>query len=118
LLSAADLAPTDPQVWVALGELYSRWGVRDPGRLPKAVDAYQRAIALTPNVATLHTELGSVLAETGRPEEAVLHLEQAVALDVSDALAWERLAELYETLGQEEDAAWAAEEAERWAADE
>ncbi|MGC9347916.1 MAG: tetratricopeptide repeat protein [Anaerolineae bacterium] len=118
LLSASELTAADPRIWAELGELYVSWSAKDPGRFSQAVEAYQRAIALTPNVATWHTELGLALARTGHPEEAVLHLEQAVALDVSDRLAWERLAELYETLGQEEDAAWAAEEAERWAVEE
>jgi predicted Zn-dependent protease len=117
LLTAVDLASSDPRIWRELGDLYVRWSNRDPDRLSEAAEAYRQAVDLAPNSAALHTELGLALAGSGHPDEAVLYLEQAVAFDVSDARAWSRLAEVYAALGQESDAAWAAEEAERWAVD-
>jgi predicted Zn-dependent protease len=117
LRDATELVPDDPWIWASLGELYVRWSRLDRSHLADAEAAYREAVALAPNVADLHTALGMTLATQDRPDEALVHLEQAIALDAGSARAWEELAEIYETLGYEEDAAWAAEEAARWAVD-
>jgi len=114
-LAAADqLSPADPEVWVARGELYAYWGKIEPSRLAQAEMAYRRALELAPNIATIHTSLGLVLARQGRLEDALAELEHAVALDATDGEAYRYLADLYRMLGQEEKAQWAEKEAKQW----
>jgi Tfp pilus assembly protein PilF len=114
-LAAADrLSPDEPQVWAMRGELYAWWGKADPGRYLQAEAAWQRALQLAPNQATYHASLGLVLWQQGRLEEGVSELEQAVALDATDAEAFQHLADLYLSLGREAAAASAQREAIRW----
>jgi len=113
-LAVADqLSPADPKVWVAWGGLYTYWSEIEPSRLAQAEMAYRRALELAPNIATIHTSLGLVLARQGRLEEALAELERAVALDATDSTAYRYLADLYRMLGQEEKAQWAEKEAKR-----
>ncbi|CAG0937069.1 hypothetical protein TFLX_05975 [Thermoflexales bacterium] len=114
-LAAADqLSPYDPQVWVARGNLYAYWGDVEPHRYLQAEAAYRRALELAPNVATYHTALGLVLARQGRTQDGLAELERAVALDATDGTAYHHLADLYQVLGRESEAAWARKEAKRW----
>lgn len=112
--AAGRLGPADPKIWAARGELYAYWGEIEPGRLAQAEAAYRQALELAPNIATTHTSLGLVLARQGRLEDALAELERAVALDATDGVAYGHLADLYRTLGREEEADWAEKEAERW----
>lgn len=117
-LDAADrLSPHDPWGWAARGELYAYWGEIEPGRLAQAEVAYRQALELAPHIATTHTSLGLVLARQGRLEEGLLELERAVALDATNSMAYRHLADLYQTLGQEQEADWARKEAERWSSE-
>jgi Tfp pilus assembly protein PilF len=94
--------------------LYAYWGKIEPSRLAQAEMAYRRALELAPNIATIHTSLGLVLARQGRLEDALAELEHAVALDATDGEAYRYLADLYRMLGQEEKAQWAEKEAKQW----
>jgi O-antigen ligase len=117
-LAAADqLSPNDPPIWAARGTLYAVWGAMEPNRFSQAEAAYRRTLELAPNVAAFHTALGLVLARQGRLEEAVVELERAVALDATDSVAYQHLADLYLALGRESEAAWARWQAARWAAE-
>lgn len=108
------LSPDDPRIWAAQGELYTRWGEVDPGRYLWGEVAYRQALELAPNVATYHMALGLALAAQGRPEEGLIALERAVALDATDAVAYGHLADLYLSLGREAEAAWAHQQEARW----
>lgn len=108
------LSPADPRLWAARGELYAIWGAFDGRRYAQAEAAYRSALALAPNLAVYHAALGWVLAQQGRLEEGVAALERAVALDATNGTAFGYLAELYQVLGREEEAAWARQEAARW----
>jgi Tfp pilus assembly protein PilF len=114
LATAARLSPDDPQVWAAQGELYARWGEIEPGRYAQAEAAYRQALTLAPDVATIHTSLGLVLARQERLDEGVAELERAVDLDATDGVAYGHLADLYLALEQAAEAAWASQEAARW----
>ncbi len=114
LSAAGRLNPRDPWVWAACGELYAYWSEVEPGRLIQAEAAYRQALELAPNVATSHTSLGLVLVQQGRLVEGLAELERAVALDATDGIAYGYLADLYQVLGQEDEADWARKEAERW----
>ena len=114
-LAAADqLSPNDPQVWEARGNLNAYWGDVEPRRYIQAEAAYRRALELAPNTATYHTALGLVLAREGRLQDGLAELERAVALDATDGIAYRHLADLYQALGRENEAAWAKKEAKRW----
>ena len=114
LAAAEQQSPDDPRIWAAQGEIYAAWGELAPAQLGLAEDAYRRALALAPDVATYHAGLGVVLARQGRLEEGVEELERAVDLDATYGMAFGQLADLYLVLGREADAAWAQREAIRW----
>ena len=116
LTAAGQLSPNDPAIWAAWGMMYARWGEGEvePARYAQAETAYRQALGLAPNVATYHTALGVVLAQQERMEEGLAELERAVALDATDGVAYQYLADLYLSLGRETDAAWARKEAARW----
>jgi predicted Zn-dependent protease len=113
-VSAAQLRPADARLWAAAGDLLARWGESDPTHYAEALAAYRRAIDLSPNTAAYHTALGLILAQSGRLPDGIAAIEQAVALDATDALAYRHLAALYEANGQAQQAEWAAAQAERW----
>jgi hypothetical protein len=112
--AAAALSPEHPGLWAAIGGLYAGWGERAPEQFVRAEAAYRRAVALAPNVAAYHTALGLILARQGRPEEGLEELDRAVALDATDFVAYGHLADLYQALGRQEEAAWARQQADRW----
>ncbi len=57
-------------------------------------------LAASPNAsAMVHRDLGIVYGETGHPEDAMKHLQQAILLDPSYVSAHWRLAKLYQTTG-------------------
>jgi Flp pilus assembly protein TadD len=114
LSTANQLRPHDPRMWAAMGRLYARWAQEDPAQGPVAQAAYERALALAPNVASYHTELGAVLAERGQLELGAARTERAVQLDATDVVAYRQLAAVYEALGRIDDARWADEQAQYW----
>jgi protein O-GlcNAc transferase len=50
------------------------------GKLDEAVECYRRALAISPNDATVHANLGSALKALGRLDEAIASFERALAL--------------------------------------
>ena len=57
------------------------------GRMDEARTAYERAIAISPESAFLHRELGSVERRQGNADRALEHLWKAIELDPTDAAA-------------------------------
>ena len=106
LVAAGQLSPDDPWIWAARGELYALWGAVEPAHYVRAEMAYRHALELAPNLATFHTALGLVLARQDRLEEGTAELEQAVALDATDGVAYHHLADLYRALGRDTEADW------------
>jgi tetratricopeptide (TPR) repeat protein len=73
----------NPPIWVQYGHaLKESGGRRDPGCWP-AESAYRRAIALDPNAADPHLQLGHALKLQGKTEEAQAAYLRALALDPS-----------------------------------
>jgi cytochrome c-type biogenesis protein CcmH/NrfG len=60
-------------------------------RWEEAAACYRRAIALAPNRAEAHRNLGSVLREAGRVEEGVSAIREALRLDPNFAEVWASL---------------------------
>ena len=72
--------------WKALGAILAT-----TGRKSEAVDANQKAVALSPQDAEAHYNLGVTLQELGRLDEALASYSQAVALEPDLAKAYENL---------------------------
>ena len=64
------------------------------GKLDEAVEAFRTAGHYLPESAKAQRDLGDALARTGRTEEALVHLRQAVQLDPADEEARGRLDEV------------------------
>ncbi|MGD0464988.1 MAG: tetratricopeptide repeat protein [Tepidisphaeraceae bacterium] len=61
------------------------------GRLPEAVAAYRQALALKPDFATAHSNLGRALSDLGQLTEALAACRRALALDPNLAEAHNHL---------------------------
>jgi predicted Zn-dependent protease len=72
-LAAAEAGePNDPRLPFRRGE----W-LRELGRRPEAIEAWQRALALDPEVALTYFQIGRAYKELGDRVNAVFYLEQA-----------------------------------------
>ncbi|HEY3160657.1 MAG TPA: tetratricopeptide repeat protein [Vicinamibacterales bacterium] len=69
------------------------------GRLDEAREAYQRAIAATPDSAVLYRELGMVERRRGDTAAALEQFNRAVALDPTDAVSLSQAGEILEERG-------------------
>jgi len=59
------------------------FGILDALRrnFPKALESLDRALTLSPHNADLYVDKGKILAETGRPEDALVCFDKALAID-------------------------------------
>ena len=83
------------------------------GRLADARSAYEQLVALSPDSAFLHLELGQVESELGDTDAALGHLRRAIELDPSDPVALRLEGALHEESGDLEAAIAAYERAHR-----
>jgi predicted Zn-dependent protease len=72
LAAAEAQEPNDPRLPFRRGE----W-LREQGHRPEAIDAWQRALALDPEVALTYFQIGRAYKELGDRVNAVFYLEQA-----------------------------------------
>ena len=63
----------------------------EQGRLDEAIAAYNRAIALRPDLAGVQNNLGVALRDQGRPDEAIAAYRRAIALKPDHAEAHNNL---------------------------
>lgn len=75
LAEALTLAPMQAGVWTNLG-IVSRELVR-----PEAEACFRNAVAIAPGLADAHYNLGCLLSEQGRADEAIACHEAAIAID-------------------------------------
>ena len=68
--------PNDAAAWIQLGNLNF-----DRDAVPEAIAAYERALALAPDNALVHTDLGIMYRRANRPEDAVREFDRAIAID-------------------------------------
>lgn len=73
---------------------------RDAGRYEEAVQAYERAIAASPESGFLYRELAVAEQRLGRLDAAVEHARRALALDPLDARAHAVVGEVFESRGE------------------
>jgi tetratricopeptide (TPR) repeat protein len=84
---AAEVAPDDPEVQLGLGRM--RAATEDRAG---AAASFRSALEKSPDLAAAHAGLGETLAADGKDDEALPHLERAVALDPADTGARRALA--------------------------
>jgi tetratricopeptide (TPR) repeat protein len=98
-------APQSPAEWYEQGvELEAD----DPAA---AMAAYRRALAIAPDLADAHLNLGRLLHEGGDPAQAESHYRRALAIDPGDALAAYNLGVALQDRQQPREAADAYEQA-------
>lgn len=68
--------PQDTEAWVHLGNVYF-----DTDQFPKAIDAYEKSLALKPDNPDVWTDLGIMYHRDGRPQKAIACFDQAMVVD-------------------------------------
>ncbi|HLX06747.1 MAG TPA: tetratricopeptide repeat protein [Thermoanaerobaculia bacterium] len=88
--AAAAPGPSEAEAAASAGaaaDWYEHAVELEAGDPAAAVKAYRRALALDPDLADAHLNLGRLLHEAGDLEGAEMHYRQALALDPDDPLA-------------------------------
>ncbi len=101
--------PNNPYLWELKGQV-----LFEAGRAKESEAPHRRSVELKPNAPLLRINLARALIaqEDGkRADEAVMHLQKALAFDRDNAFAWELLAQAYDAKGDGGDARLAAAEA-------
>jgi tetratricopeptide (TPR) repeat protein len=91
--------PTSADQWYQIGNK-----LKDAGRLAEAAESYGRALSAQPNFAAARCNRAVVLLQLNQPEEALSHLQQAIAINSKDALAHYNLALVWQKLDRTNDA--------------
>lgn len=87
--------------------------LEDQGRIEEAMQRYEAAILLTPNLARAHLNRGNILLATDKAEEALAAYMRALTLNPDYAAACYNLGNTHARLGQHEAAEAAYREAIR-----
>lgn len=91
-----DLNPSNSNAAYEIGEAH-----RKAGELDAAQKFFELALTYYPEFEEAHLGLAAVLIAVQKPEQALPHLQKAVALDADDEVAWYRLAQAQKALGNE-----------------
>jgi predicted Zn-dependent protease len=101
--------PENPYLWELKGQV-----LFEAGRAAEAEVAHRRSVELKPDAPLLQINLAqAILAQEDgkRADEAIGHLQKALALEKDNSLAWEQMAQAYDAKGAGGDARLAAAEA-------
>ncbi|MFL5639260.1 MAG: protein kinase domain-containing protein [Gemmatimonadaceae bacterium] len=95
-----DATKHDPEyarAWAALGGAYGLKGsfLSMPEMVNQAIDLERRAIALDADLADAHMWLGGSLLSTGRTDEAIAEIREALRLEPENGQAYQSLARAY-----------------------
>ena len=95
-----DATKHDPEyarAWAALGGAYGLKGsfLSLPETVNEAIDLERRALALDPDLADAHLWLGGSLLSTGRTDEAIAEIREALRLEPENGQAYQALARAY-----------------------
>jgi len=104
-----DLDPSNSNAAYEIGEAH-----RKAGELDAAQKFFQLALTYYPEFEEAHLGLAAVLIAEQKPEQALPHLEKAIALDAEDEVAWYRLAQAQKALGNDAEQQKALTEFRRW----
>jgi TolB-like protein len=77
------LRPNDPLAHEIMGGIWNQ-----THRSEQGIAEFERALALDPNLATAHGDIGLAKIFVGRPEEAEAHEKEALRLSPRDSFAW------------------------------
>lgn len=98
--AALDLRPDQPQVLNYLG--YSL--VERGEKLEEALTMIEKAVAIQPQSGAIVDSLGWVLFQMGQYEDAVVHLENAAALEAVDPIINDHLGDAFWAVGRKVEA--------------
>ena len=95
-----DATKHDPEyarAWAALGGAYGLKGnfLSIPEMVNQAIDLERRALALDSDLADAHMWLGTSLLSTGRTDEAIAEIREALRIDPENGQAYQSLARAY-----------------------
>lgn len=76
LMKETERHPENVAAWVQLGNLYF-----DADQFDKAINAYNRALALSPENGNVLTDLGVMYRRKGLPEEAIRSFDRAIEVN-------------------------------------
>ena len=68
--------PTNAKAWIRLGNYYF-----DSDQYEKSIQAYTRALEITPDNANVITDMGVMYRRAGKPDQAVAAFDRAIAAD-------------------------------------
>jgi tetratricopeptide (TPR) repeat protein len=98
------LDPRNPQALYYYALVLEKGGGNDQGVLAQTESLLQRSVALQPDFAEAHLQLGITYAVRSHDTDAIREYQAAVKLKPSLAAAHYRLAQAYARTGQKEDA--------------
>lgn len=101
--------PSNPYLWELKGQV-----LFEAGRAKEAEVAHRRSVELKPNAPLLQINLAqAILAQEDgkRADEAITHLQKALALEKDNSIAWEQMAQAYDAKGEGGEARLSAAEA-------
>jgi TolB-like protein/DNA-binding winged helix-turn-helix (wHTH) protein/Tfp pilus assembly protein PilF len=114
---AVELDPTYASAYAAIGQTYFTeylWGWdRRPQVIERAHELAQRALALDDSLPASHSLLSWTSLWKKQPEQAVIEIKRALALDPNNADSYAWQAEVLNTLGKAEEALSSIEHAMR-----
>jgi hypothetical protein len=92
----------NPTAWLAYNNLGTV--LFETGRVPEAIEQFEKALQLNPNMVEAHNNLGLALVQTGRTSEAIEHYEQALKINPHFALAHTNLGNALSQAGRTSEA--------------
>ena len=103
---AAEMDPksSTPHLWLA--SLYSK-----TGKASESDEELKRGLQLNPNDARLHLQAGGNAYQAGKYQDAITHWEEVRRLQPDNLLALQNLGAAYHTIGRDDDAAAALQQA-------
>jgi Tfp pilus assembly protein PilF len=106
LNKAGELDPNQVAIWSHLAQAYqeqaaTKTGADHDAEVAKGIDAYNKALTLKPDDASIHNNYGLFLAKAGKFQDATAELEKAAQLEPTNACKYYyNLGALYTNAGQ------------------
>ncbi len=91
-----ELDPSNANAAYEIGEAH-----RKVGQLEEAQRFFERALKYYPDFEEAHLGVAAVLIAVQKPDEALPHLQRAIASDAQNEVTWYRLAQVQKLLGNE-----------------